>query len=218
MCSLNVVRGHFDRDAERFDAIYDECKPLLQRVVDRLFRRVVVERFFLVRNLAPRRGDWSVLDVGCGSGRYVVALAHEGASRLVGVDVSEAMLRLARAEASRAGVGDRCSFHCTGFLEFEGNEKFDAVLAMGYFDYLEDPSAHLRKMASLCRGRIFASFPKRWEFRVPVRMLRFALRRSFVRFYGRGEVSALFQTAGIPNDRLSLIDMGRDWVVVARLF
>lgn len=216
MSSSNIVREHFDRAAARFDAVYDERKPLYQRVIDRAFRRVVVERFHLICNLAPLPGDWKVLDVGCGSGRYAVGLAAEGASRVVGVDFAEEMIRIAREEAERHGVSDTCEFRVAEFKDLSTDEKFEAVVATGYFDYLEEPLVDLGLMVGMCSGRIFASFPKRWEWRVPIRKLRFLLSRSFVRFYTKREVLGLFAAAGVPPERLSLIDLGRDWIAVAR--
>ncbi|HMB68896.1 MAG TPA: class I SAM-dependent methyltransferase, partial [bacterium] len=168
MSSLETVRDHFDRDAERFDAIYEGKKPLHQRVFDR-FRRVVVERFHLVCALAPLPGEWSVLDVGCGPGRYGLALQALGARRVVGLDVAGRMLDLARQEFARAGKADVGEFVHSDFLGFRSEERFDVVLAMGYFDYLEEPLPHLEKMVAACRGRVFASIPKRWEWRVPIR-------------------------------------------------
>jgi len=217
MSSSDIVRDHFDRAAERFDAVYERRKPLYQRAIDHLFRRVVVERYRLIRNLAPIPGRWSVLDVGCGSGRYALALAHEGAARVVGVDFSDEMIRLARNAADETGVSSVCEFHVAEFVAFDSDETFDVVVATGYFDYLEDPGSDLRKMVGSCTVRVFASFPKRWEWRVPIRKVRFALSRSFVRFYTRAEVVRLFEEAGVPRDRLSLIDLGRDWIAVARV-
>ena len=213
---LEVVRRHFDRDATRFDSIYETKKPVHHRVMDR-FRQVVVERFNLIRNLAPQSaGEWTVLDVGCGSGRYSVTLAAEGARRVVGVDVSEEMIRLARSDAEAAGVGERCEFHRAAFLDFRTDETFDVSVATGYYDYMDDPLPHLQKMKAHTRGRIFASFPKRWDYRVPVRKARFVWVRGFVRFYARHEVVSLFDRAGFARERVSLIDLGRDWIAVAR--
>src|SRR6267378_2079138 len=110
MSSTEVVRDYFDREAKRFDAIYEDRKPIVQQVVDRLFRQVVVERYRLICNLAPCAHRWTALDVGCGSGRYTITLAEAGAARVVGVDVSNEMLDLARAEASRAHVSGNCEF------------------------------------------------------------------------------------------------------------
>jgi 2-polyprenyl-3-methyl-5-hydroxy-6-metoxy-1,4-benzoquinol methylase len=211
------VREYFDREAGRFDAIYESKKPLTQRVVDGLFRRVVVERFRLIRNLAPMSGPWTVLDVGCGSGRYSIALAEAGAARVVGVDASAAMIALAQSEAARLGVASRCTFETSPFTEFRTDELFDVVVATGYFDYLRDPEVHLARMVARCRGRLFASVPKRWEIRVPIRKTRFAIERGFVRFYSRQQLDALIASSGVDPERVSVIDLGRDWIVVLRL-
>jgi 2-polyprenyl-3-methyl-5-hydroxy-6-metoxy-1,4-benzoquinol methylase len=214
--SLDRVRRHFERDAQRFDAIYEDRKPLLQRLVDRQ-RRVVVERFNLIKNLAPVPGRWTALDVGCGPGRYAIALADLGAVRVLGVDVAPAMIDLAVREANSAGRAKVCEFIVSSFAEFRTNEQFDVVVATGYFDYLEHPAADVEKMVAACRGRIFASFPKRSDWRVPLRKARFRLVGGYVRFYSEPEVKRLFAAAGVGPERLSLIDLGRDWIAVARV-
>lgn len=215
MTIQNLVRDYFNREALRFDAIYERDKPVLQRLVDSL-RRVVVERFRLLCTVAPLPGPWSALDVGCGSGRYSIAFAQHGAIRVVGVDLAASMTDLAAAEARRAGVSDRCDFITAPFLEYRSDERFDVVVAMGYFDYLDEPVPHLRKMLELCGGRVFLSLPKRWEVRVPIRKLRFAVEKGFVRFYSRREVERLMSQAGVAASQWCLIDLGRDWIAVIR--
>lgn len=216
MSSSDQVREYFEREAVRFDAIYEPRKPMHQRAVDRLFRKVVVERFRLITNLAPFPGQWTALDVGCGSGRYAIALAQSGAERVLGVDVASSMIDLGRAQAKEVGLSERCEFRHLNFIDFDGEEQFDVVVATGYFDYLDDPVPHLQKMLAHCRGRIFASIPKRWEPRVPVRKTRFALARGYVRFYSKPDARSLWREAGVPDERASLIDLGRDWILVTR--
>jgi 2-polyprenyl-3-methyl-5-hydroxy-6-metoxy-1,4-benzoquinol methylase len=214
--SPEVVRDYFERRADRIDAVYEARKPFHQRAVDRLFRQVVVERFRLITNLAPLPGEWTALDVGCGPGRYAIALASARATRVLAVDAAASMIDLARTVAEEAGVSERCEFRNLSFLDLDLEERFDVVVATGYFDYLEDPAPHLSKMVAHCRGRLFISFPKRWELRAAARKLRFALARAYVRFYSTREIRTLIAETGIPPDRVSLIDLGRDWVVVMR--
>jgi 2-polyprenyl-3-methyl-5-hydroxy-6-metoxy-1,4-benzoquinol methylase len=213
---LQQVNRHFNREAERFDAIYETEKPFYEQWVDGLFRSVVIERFRLICNLAPTAGTWTVLDAGCGSGRYSLALAQLGAARVLGIDVAERMIDLANRQAAQSGLQQVCEFVEASFLDAPVAEQFDVVVATGYFDYIDDPVPHLEKMISSCRGRVFATFPKRWEIRVPTRKLRFALTGGYVRFYSLPEIRELWQAAGGEPGRLSLIDLGRDVVAVYR--
>src|SRR5207248_3178286 len=135
MRSLDLVHSWFDREAERFDAIYEKDKPLYQRLGDAIFRRVIHERYSLVVNAIGAR-DATLLDIGCGPGRYGVELARRGAKRCVGVDVAESMIEIARGDAERAGVAKRCEWVVSDFLSYKTKDTFDAVVAMGYFDYL----------------------------------------------------------------------------------
>jgi 2-polyprenyl-3-methyl-5-hydroxy-6-metoxy-1,4-benzoquinol methylase len=210
------VRQHFDEDSARFDGIYEESKPFFQRFVDSRIRGVVLERLKLTRALAPAQGAWSVLDVGCGSGRYDVALAKDGAARAVGLDFAPKMIEIARADAEKNGVQDRCEFHVAEFLEFASTERFDLVLAMGYFDYIADPLPHLKRMVGHTSGHLLASFPKRMEWRVPIRVVRFALARGYVRFFSRSEVERLASAAGIGAGHSYVLDFGRDYILVIR--
>jgi 2-polyprenyl-3-methyl-5-hydroxy-6-metoxy-1,4-benzoquinol methylase len=212
MRSLELVNSYFNREAERFDAIYEKDKPILQQIGDNLFRRVILERYSLVVNAIGAPGR-TVLDVGCGPGRYGIELARRGAARCLGIDVAETMIDIAKREATRHAVADRCAWQAVDFLSFRSDERFDAVVAMGYFDYLEQPWPHLEKMIGLSAHNVFASFPKRWTLRTGLRALRFKLENGFVRFYSRGEILDLFRKAG-SIACLSLVDLGRDYIAI----
>lgn len=217
MSSPTRVQRHFDEDSSRFDAIYGDRKSAFESFVDTKIRGVVVDRLRLTRVLAPLPGPWSVLDVGCGSGRYGIALVADGATRAVGLDFAPKMIEIARRESERSAHPERFEWHVTDYLSFTPEERFDVVLAMGYFDYIADPVPHLSRMAGHGRVRLMASFPKRWEWRVPVRKTRFALAGSYVRFFDRGEIERLADAAGIASDRRFILDFGRDYLLFARL-
>ena len=218
MAANDLVKSWFGREAARFDAIYDSDKPLHQQIGDALFRRVILERFSLVMNAISAPGR-SILDVGTGPGRYPIELLRRGARHTMGVDVAPEMIDIARRAAEDAGFGERAAWAVSEFLDWPGTDgsgadlRYDAVVAMGYYDYMPDPAPHLAKMIRHCQGRVFASFPKRWELRVPLRMMRFAAARGFVRFYSRSDVVALFRQVGkLPY--LSIVDLGRDYIAI----
>ena len=216
MDSQARVRKHFDEDSARFDAIYSDEKPAHQKFVDTYVRGIVAHRLRLARVLAPLPGPWTLLDVGCGSGRFDVALVQDGATRAVGIDFAPKMIEIAEREAQAAGVADRCRFEVSEFLDYRPQEPFDIVLAIGYFDYVKDAETHLRKMLDIARVRVFASFPKRMEWRAPMRKVRFALTGGFVRFYSKQEIEAMMTRLGLTPERAVVIDLGRDYLLVAR--
>lgn len=213
MSAEGQVRDHFEADATRFDAIYDEDKTPLRRFIDNVWRGVVRHRLTLTLDkLAPLEGT-SVLDVGTGSGRYCLAYAQQGASRVVGIDFAEAMIDIARSQADRLGLSDRCEFHVGSFPQDLPQEHFDAVTAMGFFDYVADAPAMARAMADRSSGRVIMSFPKAREWRAPIRRLRFAAMRCPLYLYSEGQVRNICHGAGMTN--YEWIDLGRDFVVVA---
>ena len=113
----------------------------------------------------------SVLDVGGGSARVGELTLEHGAARYVDVDLSDTMLGLARARLER--FGDKVELVQADFLTAPLEGPFDIALALGYFDYIEDAAAHLRRIGELTSGSVVASFP-RWTWtKGPVRKLRY---------------------------------------------
>jgi SAM-dependent methyltransferase len=86
-----------------------------------------------------------ILDAGCGTGRYSIALADLGFS-VVGVDISDELLAEARKKARPRGASLR--FHKGDILELSA-DNYDAILCRGVLnDLLDDDS----------RDRAFRSF------------------------------------------------------------
>ena len=209
------VRAHFEEDAERFDEIYHERKGLLARFVDNWWRGVVRRRLELnIEKLEPLAGK-SVLDVGCGSGRFCIAFAQRGAARVVGIDFAAGMVGIAERLADEAGVSDRCEFVVGAFPEAPVDETFDASTANGFFDYVDDPVLMLAAMRERTRQTLIASFPKAHEWRVPLRRLRFRLKGTPLFLYTAPEVRTVLAQAGIED--YEWIELDRDYLVVARL-
>ena len=208
------VAQYFDTHTQRYDELYGEAHPLSQRLVDRLFHKVIKERFDLTFARAGDLRGRRVLDVGCGSGRYAVRFAVGGAAEVVGVDVSEKMLDLARARARAAGVEDRCTFLRAEFLEWPTPGPFDVITAIGFFDYVGNPERYVAKIASVLRGDAFATFPIRWQVRAFIRRLSFLPSGCPVNFYTRSEVDRLWRDRGFASVELVMLD--RDYFVHAR--
>jgi 2-polyprenyl-3-methyl-5-hydroxy-6-metoxy-1,4-benzoquinol methylase len=149
----------FDEYAGDFNSIYGNEGGVFTRITNKIFRRSMRIRFLkTLEGCNPIEGR-SVLDIGCGPGHYSVALARLGAGRVLGVDVAEGMLDIARARAETEGVGDACEFFQGDFFTEDLGEEFDYVIVMGFMDYVEDAGAAVRRILSLTRGKAFFSFP-----------------------------------------------------------
>ena len=60
----------------------------------------------------------SLVDAGCGTGRMTVELAREGA-RVVGVDISEGMLRVAAERLRREGVRAQLAHEAVSYTHLD---------------------------------------------------------------------------------------------------
>jgi cyclopropane fatty-acyl-phospholipid synthase-like methyltransferase len=87
-----------------------------------------------------------VLDVGCGAGATAAYLAQHYGCRVVGVDISTAMIDVARRRAARDCVADRVTFGVADArdLPFEG-AMFDAVLCESVLTFFGDKPRALRE-------------------------------------------------------------------------
>ena len=203
------VARYFSDHARDFDSIYERDKGLLRRLRDRLSRGTVVRRLSFVLDLAALRRPDTILDVGCGAGRFAIPLAKAGA-RVIGLDLASEMISLAKARAKAEGLGDGCVFLREDFLSWDPPERFDLALAVGVFDYVRDPDPVLAKMVA-AGGEVVASFPRRWHPLVPLRKARLSLAGCPVYFYGRGDVE-LLASRHLRSFRISLL--GRDFMLV----
>ncbi len=208
------VREHFHHTAAEFDAIYSGEKGPLARWLDRRLRWDMYERFrrTVAECTVGRAPLPRVLDVGCGSGRFAVAIAKAGATEVLGLDFAPSMLDIARRLAEREGVADRCRFEQGDFMARRFDEQFDVTLAIGLFDYVADCLPFLRKMRRVSRRKVVATFPRKWTWRAPLRKLRLALRRCPVFFFSKPQVAHLMAQAGFP--RFTIERIGKIYFVV----
>jgi SAM-dependent methyltransferase len=164
-------------------------------VLQRLLRPGLFNRRELALSAARDYDAPSVLDVGGGSGRIGEFVLAEGASRYVNVDLSETMLDLAGDRLAR--FGEKVELVQGDFLTTPLDGPFDVVLALGYFDYVEDAAAHTDRIGALCSGSAVASFP-RWTWtKGPIRKVRYEVINNCPIFdYEREQLRALFSDAG----------------------
>ena len=97
------------------------------------------------------------LDVGCGGGDATLELARRVAPRgsVVGVDIDETKLQIARAEAAQQGVRN-VEFQLSDIREADVPALFDVVYARFLLTHLSDPAGAVRRLYRHLRpgGRI----------------------------------------------------------------
>jgi 2-polyprenyl-3-methyl-5-hydroxy-6-metoxy-1,4-benzoquinol methylase len=196
------VKDYFTRAAKEFDNIYENRGGLITKLTNLVFRKGMRERFVLVLQLCGA-GDISVLDIGCGAGRFTIPLAERGI-QVMGIDYSPEMIRMAdnyvKARTRSADKPLRISHVCADFLsDFNSDEKFDVTLAVGVLDYLKDPLPFLKKMKDVTRGRMIISFPSKYTPQMPIRKIWLATKDCPVYFYTRTRIVELCTLAKISD-------------------
>ncbi|HKV24817.1 MAG TPA: methyltransferase domain-containing protein [Candidatus Acidoferrum sp.] len=191
----DVIRESFTTQAQAFAAnpwVSDEQR--IQRLV----------------SAACLQGNERVLDIATGPGYIAEAFAH-AAREVIGVDLTEAMLAIARERTQARGISN-ISFRAADAqnLPFE-NASFDVVVCRLVLHHLQKPLDVLREMARVCRvnGSVIvedlyaseiperAAYQDRWEIlRDP----------SHVRTLPISELLHLFRDAGLEADFLSTAD------------
>jgi SAM-dependent methyltransferase len=108
------------------------------------FSRSTLQDWLLAQ--LPAHGE-RALDAGCGSGRHAGALA-ERFDQVIGVDISEPLIRIARERRSH----DNVRYQVSDLMNFADPEGFDLVFSSTTLHHLPDLDAALRQLRGLVRA------------------------------------------------------------------
>ncbi len=189
-------RHYWDRTAEDFDSIYTKQKSKFARWLDHTFRADMFGRLdYTLLQSAPIQGR-TFLDVGCGTGHYALAIAREGAQKVIGIDFAPNMIQRAEHLIAEAGMDHICEFRVQTIEDIPENEQFDIVIGIGLLDYFSRPSDLLRRIHQHARDKVILSFPRSNTWRAPVRKVRLSFRGCDVYFYNESDVRRLIEESG----------------------
>src|SRR5262245_31140087 len=144
---------------------YDELAAILSLGQDRRWRAAMID------HIVPDRPGL-VLDVATGPAGVARDLTRRTSGRVVGIDLSEPMLRRGVAEVEQAGLNGRVDLLVgqAEQLPFP-DAAFDGLMFTYLLRYVEDPAATLHELARVLRpGAPMASLefavPTRWWWRI----------------------------------------------------
>jgi ubiquinone/menaquinone biosynthesis C-methylase UbiE len=211
------VKKFFHGYAADFDSIYGHAKKrgFVDKVMDKLFRQSMLLRFNETLQQSQNPSIQTILDVGCGSGVYDVELLKQGKS-VVGLDMAEGMLEIATKRTAAFKDSGKISFVLADYMEHSFNEKYDAALLMGVFDYVKDPVAMLKKLQQEVTKEIWGSFPKQGGFLTWQRKVRYNMRNCPLYFYTKKSLVKILDESGLQG-KYTIKDLGRDFFVKVTL-
>jgi 2-polyprenyl-6-hydroxyphenyl methylase/3-demethylubiquinone-9 3-methyltransferase len=169
--------------------------------------RLLEYRLALVRNLARPQPADVVLDLGCGNGHHLVALAPEIA-RGIGIDVSPGMIALARARLRNSSWTAKITFAVDDAEELKGvaNQSIDLAICIGAFEHMLDKRKMLASVYRVLKsGGRFCCLSLNADYvwyRTIAPLLGFSIKHlSSDRILTRDEFSALLCQAGFCRIR-----------------
>jgi ubiquinone/menaquinone biosynthesis C-methylase UbiE len=218
----NKVKNYFEDIAQEFDNIYDNEGTSITKITNKLFRKSLYERMPISLGECGDIKDKTIIDIGCGSGRLCYLLAKENASKVVGVDYSQKMIDIAKKFVKKKDLEEKIQFECVDFFaKYETKEKFDISIALGVFDYLQNPEKFLDKMKMVTKEKIIVSYPAKYAFQAPIRKVWLYSRKCPVFFYTEPQLQRIYENARLKEIKImktplnSLIPTG--YVVSARV-
>lgn len=120
----------------------EEISWPFSRLYDRYANRAFVKWFkWIAKNIRDRQVSGTILDIGTGPGRLPIEIAKQVANvKVVGIDVSEDMVRMAKKHAEEEGLRGRVEFkvgsaYDTGFED----GSIDLVISTGLIHHLKEP-------------------------------------------------------------------------------
>lgn len=158
-----------------------------------------------------------ILDIGCGTGAFPVALNRQQPdTAVIGIDLSERMLHVAASKPDFVGELVCADWHDLPFRD----HSFDLVISVSVLHYLAFPGRALSETRRVLRpgGRLVLTDWCR-DFagcRFMARLLPL-LGRAHVRTYGAGECRELLQAAGFEGISIENYKISPFWGLMTAL-
>ena len=137
-----------EKEVAHYDQLAREWRERTKRgdargdveMIDVMRMRSYRELYRILARFVPGK---RVLDYGCGHGMHAETIARMGAKEVVGIDLSEESLAIARERIRRAGLEGKVSFRAMDAEQLELPENsFDVVFDGGVFSSIDVRKAY----------------------------------------------------------------------------
>ena len=132
MIDKNEVVAFFDSLAPTWDA---------EMIISDLIVKTILD------NAGVRKGS-TVLDVACGTGVLVPYYFDREVSSVTGIDISPAMIEIARSKFPASPV----EFICEDAETWKSGNKFDSIVIYNAFPHFSDPEILFENLSSMLAG------------------------------------------------------------------
>jgi magnesium-protoporphyrin O-methyltransferase len=152
------LQAYFDGIGfERWAAIYGDAQLSRVRRSIRAGHTLMLARAAAWLDEANLPTGAHVLDAGCGTGLFSLALARRGL-RVTAVDLAPQMIAAAQQQAERAGLAERISFHSGDLEQIDG--RFDAVFCFDVLVHYPQPGFGqlCTRLAQRSRGPLLMTY------------------------------------------------------------
>jgi SAM-dependent methyltransferase len=150
------MRSYWDQRIVDWDSSsYDRERP--RGLMGRLRSSVDARMQIALQVLAPHVKGKTLLDLGCGCGRFAIAAVKDlGAKSAHGIDISPEAVKRGQELAQEAGVGDRVTFEA-GTVEREAFPEADITAGLGLLDWLDGAQTEAL-LSGLAGRRVILSY------------------------------------------------------------
>jgi cyclopropane fatty-acyl-phospholipid synthase-like methyltransferase len=120
-----------------WNSIWEKLPPV------QAYQGPIYEQHPVLAKFLSQAGGGDAIEIGCGSGNYMIYIAKEFGYRIDGLDYSNNM-DYVRANLLHNGIRDSELFH-VDFFEFAPSKKYDLVLSGGFVEHFDDYEAVVQK-------------------------------------------------------------------------
>jgi len=180
-------------EAVEFDKLYGKSWEHNIPYFGRVLREGLERRENGALSYAGDLAGRTILDLGCGVGRFALRAASKGAT-VYGYDISASAIEVAKAKATEAGLAERCHFE-SGDITAIDFPAADVWFDLGCFQYIADVTPILARLTHV--PRFFSELPQagHWQ-NVPRLLYRRLLKGNTYYTYTEADIHRVFAACG----------------------